>query len=359
MSDPKPEDKPARRPRYRGANPRRFSEKYKELQPGRYADDVAKVVAAGKTPAGSHRPIMIREILQVLAPEAGQVAVDCTLGYGGHSAAILKAVQTGGKLIALDVDPIEGPKAEARLRGLGFPEGSLVVLRRNFAGLAGLVAAEAAGGVDMILADLGLSSMQIDDPARGFTFKDDGPLDMRMDPTRGASASALIAGIGEAALARLLEENADEPLASAVAEAIVWARSRTPLMTTRALAEVVRAVYARSPQDEANDAVRRVFQAVRVAVNREFASLDALLRDLPACLKPGGRVAVLAFHSGEDRRVKSAFKEGLQAGVYASIADEVIRPSGEERRANPRSASAKLRFATRAETHREVPASDA
>ncbi len=348
MSGIYPEDKPKRRPRYRGANPRRFAEKYKELQPGRYAEDVAKVLAAGKTPAGSHRPILIREILEVLAPQAGQIAVDCTLGYGGHSAAILEAVQPGGKLIALDVDPIEGPKAEARLRGLGFPDESLVVLRRNFAGLAGLIAAEAAGGVDMILADLGLSSMQIDDPARGFTFKDDGPLDMRMDPTKGTSASALIAGIGEAALGKLLEENADEPLAAPVAGAIVRARSRVSLTTTRALADVVRAVYARRSEDEAGDAVRRVFQAIRIGVNHEFASLDALLRALPSCLKPGGRVAVLAFHSGEDRRVKSAFKDGLQAGVYASIVGEVVRASGEERRANPRSTSAKLRFAVRA-----------
>ena len=347
MSDTDPGDKPKRRPRYRGANPRRFSEKYKELQPGRYADDVAKVLAAGKTPAGSHRPIMIREITDVLAPKPGQVAVDCTLGYGGHSGAILEALQPGGRLIALDVDPIEGPKAEARLRALGFPDESLLVVRRNFAGLLGLVAAEATGGVDLILADLGLSSMQIDDPARGFTFKDDGPLDMRMDPTRGTSAASLLAGIGEAALARLLVENADEPLAEMVAEAIVRTRMRAPLATTQALADVVRAVYARRSEDEAGDAVRRVFQAIRIEVNHEFASLDALLRALPSCLKPGGRVALLAFHSGEDRRVKAAFKDGLQAGVYASIAPEVVRASGEERRSNPRSTSAKLRFAIR------------
>ena len=347
MSDPSPEEKPARRPRYRGANPRRFAEKYKELQPGRYPDEVAKAIAGGRTSAGSHRPILVREILMALSPKPGEVAVDCTLGHGGHAREILAAVQPGGRLIALDVDPIEGPKAEAGLRALGFPEGALSVWRRNFAGLSALLAAEAPGGADVILADLGLSSMQIDDPARGFTFKGDGPLDMRMDPARGRPASALLAGRDEAALTRLLAENADEPRADVVAAAIVRARARTPLATTRALAAVVRAAYARRPEGEAVDAIRRVFQAIRIAVNDEFAALAALLRALPSCLAPGGRVAVLTFHSGEDRRVKSAFKVGLQGGVYSSIANEVVRASAEERRANPRSTAAKLRFAVR------------
>ncbi len=347
MTESDPTDKPARRRRYRGANPRRFAEKYKELQPGRYPDDVAKVIAGGKTAAGSHRAIMVKEILEALAPKPGEVAVDCTLGYGGHARAILPALRPGGRLIGLDVDPIEGPKTEARLRELGFPAESLVVRRRNFAGLNALIAAEAPGGADLILADLGLSSMQIDDPSRGFTFKDDGPLDMRMDPTRGRPASALLVGIGEAALARLLDENADEPRAVEVAAALVRARARAPLATTQNLAAVVRAVYARRPDEEITAAIRRTFQAIRITVNDEFAALDAFLRALPACLVPGGRVAVLAFHSGEDRRVKSAFKEGFQTGVYAAIAPEVIRASAEERRANPRSTSAKLRFAVR------------
>ena len=347
MTDSSPDEKPARRPRYRGANPRRFAEKYKELQPDRYKGDVAKVIAAGKTPAGSHRAILVREVLEVLSPRPGEVAVDCTLGYGGHARELLAAVQPGGRLIALDVDPIEGPKAEARLRSSGVPEGSLVVRRRNFAGLSALLAAEAPGGADVILADLGLSSMQIDDPARGFTFKEDGPLDMRMDPARGRPASALLAGLDEAVLARLLDENADEPRAAEVAASIVRARTRAPLTTTRALAAAVRTAYARRPEEEVGDAIRRVFQAIRIVVNDEFAALDALLRALPSCLRPGGRVAVLSFHSGEDRRVKSAFKAGLQAGDYASIANEVVRASAEERRANPRSTSAKLRFAVR------------
>ena len=348
MTDSTPGDRPARRPRYRGANPRKFAEKYKELQPGRYPDDVAKVVAGGKTAAGSHRAIMVAEVLAALAPRPVEVAVDCTLGYGGHAAEILRAVQPGGRLIALDVDPIEGPRTEARLRALGFPAAALVVHRRNFAGLAALLAAEAPGGVDLILADLGLSSMQIDDPARGFTFKDDGPLDMRMDPSKGKSAAQWLAATHEVALARALAENADEPRAAEIAAAIVRARGRSPLATTRDLAAVVRAAYPRQPADAALDAVRRVFQAIRIAVNDEFAALDALLRALPAALAPGGRVAILSFHSGEDRRVKLAFKAGYDTGIYASTTTEVIRASPDERRANPRSTAAKLRVAVRA-----------
>ena len=347
MTDANPEDKPARRPRYRGANPRKFAEKYKEQQPDRYPGDVAKVIAAGKTAAGSHRAIMVAEILAALSPQPGEVAIDCTLGYGGHAADLLKAVQPGGRLIALDVDPIEGPRTEARLRDLGFPAESLVVHRRNFAGLAALVAAEAPGGANLILADLGLSSMQIDDPSRGFTFKDDGPLDMRMDPTRGRSASALLGALPELALSRLLTENADEPHATAIAAAIVRTRARTPVTTTRGLAAIVRAVYGRRVEDEVTAAVRRTFQAIRIATNDEFAALDALLRALPNCLAPGGRVAMLTFHSGEDRRVKLAFKEGYEIGVYARTTTEVIRATAEERRANPRSTSAKLRYAIR------------
>ena len=350
MSDPAC-GKPGRRPRYRGKNPRQFAQKYKEHQPGRYNDDVAKVLAGGKTPAGSHRPIMVREVLEVLGPRPGEVVVDATLGHGGHARALLAAVQPGGRLLGVDADPIELPKAEARLRALGFPPEAVVVRRMNFAGLAPFVLAESPGGADALLADLGLSSMQVDDPARGFTFKADGPLDMRMNPERGRSAAELLSSLGVAGLARLLVENADEPDAAELAEAILIAHAGRPLATTRALASVVRAAHARFPRrpdSTADDAVRRVFQALRIAVNDEFGSLDSLLRALPACLKPGGRVAILSFHSGEDRRVKSAFKDGLLDGIFASIAPEVVRASAEERRANPRSSSAKLRSAVRA-----------
>ena len=343
MTDSVPE-KPPRRPRYRGKNPREFRWKYKELDPGRYPDDVAKVLAAGKTPAGSHRPIMVREILEKLAPRPGEVAVDCTLGYGGHAREILAAIQPGGVLLGLDVDPIESAKTEARLRALGFPADSLWVRRGNFAGLPAHLAAEAPGGADVILADLGISSMQIDDPARGFSFKFDGPLDMRMNPTKGRPASDHLSTLDAARLTTILEDNADEPKARELADAILGAHARRPLESTLALAEVVRRVV---PARAADDTIRRVFQALRIAVNDEFGALASLLRVLPACLRPGGRVAILTFHSGEDRQVKRSFKEGFDAGVYSTIARDVVRASAEERRDNPRSSSAKLRFAVK------------
>ena len=349
LTDPTPE-KPLRRARYRGKNPRHFHEKYKEHQPDRYPDDVAKVIAGGKTPAGTHRPVMVAEILRVLGPRPGDVAVDCTVGYGGHARALLAAVQPGGRLLGLDADPIELPKTEARLRGLGLPPESIVLRRMNFAALPRFLAAEAPEGADLLLADLGLSSMQIDDPARGFSFKIAGPLDMRMNPTRGRTASALLSELGESGLAQLLAENSDEPHARELASAIHRAHAREPLVTTQALAAVVYEACARWPRlsdSTVEDLVRRVFQALRIAVNDEFGALTAFLRTLPTCLRPGGRVAILSFHSGEDRRVKSAFKEGLRDGGYVSIAEEVIRPSAEEKRDNPRSSSAKLRFAVR------------
>ncbi|QEH38979.1 Ribosomal RNA small subunit methyltransferase H [Aquisphaera giovannonii] len=347
MTVPEPQ-RPKRRVRYRGKNPRQFHEKYKEHRPDRYPDDVAKVISGGRTPAGMHRPIMTAEILAVLAPRPGDVAVDCTLGYGGHATALLAAIQPGGRLLGIDADPLEFPKTEARLHALGLPPGAVVLRRTNFAALPGFLADEAPEGADVVLADLGLSSMQIDDPARGFSFKSDGPLDMRMNPAKGRPASSLPSELGEAGLARIFAEHADEPHAREFAAAIQ--RAAKPPKTTHALAAIVREACERLrlPEDSADASVRRVFQALRIEVNDELGALASLLRALPGCLKPGGRVAVLSFHSGEDKRVKSAFKEGLRRGVFASIAPEVIRPSAEERRANPRSSSARLRYAVRA-----------
>ena len=326
-------EKPKRRQRYRGKNPRHFSEKYKEHAPERYAEDVAKVIASGKTPAGTHRPVMAREIMEVLSPRAGELAVDCTLGYGGHAQALLSALQPGGQLIGLDIDSIELPKTEARLRALGFGPETFTAYRKNYAGLARILPEPA----DIILADLGLSSMQLDNPTRGFTYKDDGPLDLRMNPQRGQTASALLASLDEPSLAALLRENADEPNSERIAQAIL----QESVSTTTQLVTTIR----RTGADE--DSVRRVFQALRIAVNDEFGALDAFLRDLPLCLKAGGRVAILTFHSGEDRRVKKSFLSGKRSGVYSEVAPEVVRTSAEELRANPRSRSAKLRWARR------------
>lgn len=307
-------------------------------------------MARGQTPVGTHRPIMVREILGVLMPRPGAVAVDCTLGYGGHAQELLAAVQPGGRLVGIDADPIELTQAEARLRALGFPPDTVILRRMNYAGVARFLSDVAPEGADVLLADLGLSSMQIDDPARGFTFKVDGPLDMRMNPKRGRTASDLLSVLDETGLARILAENSDEPDALELASAILVAHARRPITSTRSLAAVVQETVARQSRKSArseDDAVRRVFQALRIAVNDELGSLTALLRSLPSCLKPGGRVAILSFHSGEDRRVKSAFKDGLRDGTYTSIATEVIRASAEERRDNPRSSAAKLRFAVR------------
>jgi len=337
-STPKPHQ---RRPRYAGKHPHRFEEKYKERDPNRYAEEIRKVLASGKTPAGSHRPIMVAEILEILAPKPGEVAVDCTLGYGGHAEKILPRLQPGGMLLGLDADPIELPKAEARLRSLGFGPETFTAHRSNFAGLPQVLASASVIGADIILADLGVSSMQIDDPARGFSVKHEGPLDMRMNPERGQSASVLLQKIRADALASLLSENSDEPHAFVLASALAG----KTFATTSALAGAIRVALARRGTDVVDLSIRRVFQALRVAVNNEFSAFDTFLRNLPLCLNAGGRVAILTFHSGEDRRVKKSFEAGLRENVYAEIASTVTRPTAAERNANPRSASAKLRWA--------------
>jgi 16S rRNA (cytosine1402-N4)-methyltransferase len=344
MADSSTPEKPQRRQRYRGRNPRRFDEKYKERAPDRYPDAIAKVLSSGKTPAGSHRPIMVPEVLEILAPKPGDIAVDATLGHGGHACAILPRLIPGGHLFGLDVDPIELPRTEARLRDLGFGPDVFSIHRSNFAGLPQILSQAGHGGADLILADLGVSSMQIDDPVRGFSFKQEGPLDMRMNPQRGQSASAMIARIKPERLSNLLIENADEPNALTIGGALAG----KSFPTTISLATAIRESLPRSMKDgDADLSVRRTFQALRIAVNDEFSALDMFLRTLPGCLRPGGRAAILTFHSGEDRRVKKAFEAGAKEGFYAAIADEVIRASPGEQRANPRSTSAKLRWARR------------
>ncbi len=371
-----------RRPRYRGTHPRKFDEKYKELAPERYLETVAKVIASGKTPAGTHRSIMVAEILDALAPKPGEIAVDCTLGYGGHAQEMLSRLLPGGRLLGLDADPIELPKTEARLRALDFGADVFTTHRSNFAGLPqvlsaffsslsvnrptpnpseegsrtadarlpfpsseGLGVGSVAGvcGADIVLADLGVSSMQIDDPARGFSVKLDGPLDMRMNPQRGQPASDFLQKIKPAALVSLLGANSDEPHAATLAPLLAGKH----FATTRALSDAIRKALPRLNKDDVNMSVRRVFQTLRIAVNDEFSALETFLRNLPQCLNPGGRVAVLTFHSGEDRRVKKAFEAGFRDGLYSEIAREVVRPTPEERNSNPRSGPAKLRWAKR------------
>lgn len=288
---------------------------------------------------------MVSEILEVLSPRPGEMAVDCTLGYGGHTLEILAKLQSGGRLIGLDTDPIELPRAEARLRGAGFGPEVFTAVRSNFAGLPQVLAAENLPGADCILADLGLSSMQIDDPVRGFSTKSDGPLDMRMNPGNGFPVSALLKKISVTKLNRILDENADEPRAGELAELLAGRE----FLRTSELVGAVRIALPDMEREELDLTMRRVFQALRIAVNDEFSAIDTLLRNLPRCLNSGGRVAILTFHSGEDRRVKKAFQSGLREGHYVEVAREVIRPSSQERHQNPRSTSAKLRWARKPE----------
>ena len=339
-----------RRVRYKGTHPRSFREKYKELYPEKYGADVEKIIQSGKTPAGMHIPIMVEEILEVLDIQPGQVGYDATLGYGGHTRKMLEKLEGKGHLYATDVDPIESEKTCARLEAAGFGPDILTIRRMNFAEVD-----QVAPGVlfDFVLADLGVSSMQIDDPERGFTFKHDGPLDLRLDPTSGVSEAERLRELDEEELAAMLVENADEPYAGRIAKAVMRVYQRGGSVdTTKQLASIIEGALSFLPPAERKEAVKkscqRTFQALRIDVNSEFEVLYAFLEKLPTVLKPGGRAAILTFHSGEDRLVKKSFKQHLREGVYSEISEDVTRPSAEECYRNPRARSTKLRWAVRA-----------
>jgi 16S rRNA (cytosine1402-N4)-methyltransferase len=336
--------RPPRRKRYAGKNPRRFEDKYKEHSPELHPETIAKVIASGKTPAGFHIPIMVDECLTALCLQPGHIGVDCTLGHGGHATAILQKIIPGGKLIGLDLDPIELPKTEARLRSIGYPSEAFQPIHSNYAGIAKALQTSGESQVDFIFADLGCSSMQLDDPGRGFSFKTPGPLDMRMNPHRGLPASQWLARIKPEKLETVLSFNSDEPRADLLAPCL--AGKNFP--DTPSLANAIRQCLAPVTGDanEIEKTIRRVFQAIRIAINEEFIALDAFLRVFPACLKPGGRIAILTFHSGEDRRVKQCFKTLYRAGILSEISSDPIIATPQERHQNPRSTSAKLRFAT-------------
>jgi 16S rRNA (cytosine1402-N4)-methyltransferase len=350
MTDASPPHK--RRVRYAGTHPRQFEEKYKELDPTRHAAEVDKVMLRGQTPAGMHRSICVDEILAILKPAPGETGLDVTLGFGGHTQALLPLVLPGGRMFGMDVDPIELPRTTARLRALGFGEDALSVHRSNFSELATLLP-WTNGGFDFVLADLGVSSMQIDNPARGFSFRADGPLDLRLDPTSGQSASELLLCVTRHRLRDLLTDNSDEPYAVELAAALQGQYVETTVQLADLVRTAMALVFKRSmPEEErlveTKKALQRTFQALRIEVNDEFGVLDKMLLNLPNCLKPGGRVAILSFHSGEDRRVKKCFQTGERNGTFSSVAPDPIRASFEEQRSNPRSSSAKLRWAVRA-----------
>ncbi|MGN0511202.1 MAG: 16S rRNA (cytosine(1402)-N(4))-methyltransferase RsmH [Lachnospiraceae bacterium] len=345
------EKKHKRRVRYSGTHPKSYKEKYKELNPEKYADTVAKVISKGGTPAGMHISICVQEILDFLQIQPGQIGLDATLGYGGHTKEMLKCLQSKGHIYALDVDPIESEKTKARLLEQGFGEDILTVKLLNFANID-QVATE-AGKFDFVLADLGVSSMQIDNPDRGFSYKVEGPLDLRMNPQKGISAAERLKHIDKEELVGMLIENSDEPYAEEIAKSVLSRqRKGQEILTTTDLKQTIEDALSFLPAADRKEAVKkscqRTFQALRIDVNSEFEVLYQFLEKLPDVLAPGGRVAILTFHSGEDRLVKKSFKECYKAGVYSEICKDVIRPSAEECVRNSRARSTKMRWAIRA-----------
>lgn len=340
-----------RRLRYKGTHPRKFEEKYKELNPEKYADTVAKVISKGSTPAGMHISIMVKEILDFLQIQPGQKGLDATLGYGGHTRRMLEQLQGKGHLYGLDVDPIEIVKTTQRLHEAGYGEDVFTSIQENFANIA-KVAGE-YGPFDFVLADLGVSSMQIDNPERGFSYKLDGPLDLRLNPQKGVSAAQRLTQVTEDELAGMFVENSDEPYAQQIAAVIMKEMKKgQKIDTTTKLRECIETALAfltenKEKKDILKKSCQRVFQALRIDVNSEFEVLDQFLYSLPQVMAPQGRIAILTFHSGEDRMVKKAFKQYYKEGIFSEIAEDVIRPSAEECRNNGRARSTKMRWAIR------------
>lgn len=343
--------KPQRRLRYKGTHPKSFTEKYKELNPEQYAEDIAKVMQQGRTPAGMHRSICVNEIIDFLKIVPGQIGLDATLGYGGHSLEMLKYLSPGGKLYATDVDPFELPRTRDRLASFGYGPEVLIVKKMNFSQIDQI--SDEAGPLNFVLADLGVSSMQIDNPERGFSFKVEGPLDLRLNPKTGKSAAALLKTISLDELAGLLLENADEPYHTQIARAIISGiENGKEIATTTQLKDIISEALeflpANNRREEIKKSCQRCFQALRIDVNDEFEALEKFLEKLPDALASGGRVAILSFHSGEDRRVKKSFQRFFREGIYCEVAPDPVRPSLEECSMNPRARSAKLRWAIKA-----------
>lgn len=340
-----------RRPRYKGKYPKRFEEKYKELQPEKYQDTIEHVISKGNTPAGMHISIMVNEILGFLKIQPGEIGFDATLGYGGHTKAMLQQLQGQGHIYATDVDPVESAKTKKRLADQGFGEEILTIRLQNFCTIDEI--AKEVGGFDFILADLGVSSMQIDNPERGFSFKTEGPLDLRLNQQSGISAAERLDTISRDELAGMLYENSDEPYCEELARAITdEIRKGNRIDTTTKLRQVIEKTLDFLPEKEKKDTIKktcqRVFQALRIDVNHEFEVLYEFMEKLPGALKPGGRVAILTFHSGEDKLVKRALKEGFRDGIYSEYAKDVVRPSAQECAQNARAHSTKMRWAVRA-----------
>ena len=352
QKDNNTQDKPhKRRVRYKGTHPRTFAEKYKEHNPEKYKDTIEKVISKGSTPAGMHISIMVQEILDFLEIKPGQKGIDATLGYGGHTSKMLEKLEGKGHVYGLDIDPIEIEKTKKRLKDKGFGEDIFTGVNINFKDIDKV--AEKYGPFDFVLADLGVSSMQIDNPERGFTYKYEGPLDLRLNPNQGISAAERINSISLDELEGMLIENSDEPYAYEIAKTVVEERRKNKIETTTQLKDIVEKALVYLPKKEKEETVKkscaRTFQALRIDVNNEFEVLYDFLEKLPNVLAPNGRVAILTFHSGEDRLVKKSFKALKKQGVYSDVARDVIRPGKEECMRNPRAKSTKMRWAIKSE----------
>lgn len=344
------EQKYQRRPRYKGTHPKAFKDKYKELQPEIYADAVAKVIQKGNTPAGMHRSICVKEILEFLQISPGQTGLDATLGYGGHTLEMLKYLNSEGHLYAADVDSIELPRTRERLERLGYGPEMLTVMHTNFSNIDQITSQ--SGPLNFVLADLGVSSMQIDNPERGFSFKTEGPLDLRLNSSKGICAADRLKTISQDELQGMFLENADEPHAEEIARAVFSTiKKGTDIVTTSQLRQIIKDTLKFIPEKDRENEIKkscqRCFQALRIDVNNELEMLYEFLEKLPEALAEGGRAAILTFHSGEDRLVKKSFQRFYREGIYSEIAAEAIRPSAEECSSNSRARSAKLRWAVK------------
>lgn len=301
--------------------------------------------------SAAHVSVLPSQVLETLAPKPGDAIIDCTLGLGGHSAEILRRILPGGQLVGIDFDPASLELARKRLEKVPRGKKRMHLFQGNFAAIPTYLAQAGIEKVDGILADLGVSSPQIDDAERGFSYRQKGPLDMRMDPARGQSAADLINRLPEAELAAAFLELGDEEDAGQIARLIVERRKVKRIETTQELSAVVcqarRFTMERAAGAKLHPAAR-TFQALRILVNREMPNLERLLAVAPEILKPGGRIAIISFHSGEDRRVKKLFKAGFDDGIYSELSWEPVTADLEEVQANPRSRSAKLRWARRA-----------
>lgn len=343
-----------RRPRYSGTHPRKFSQKYKERDPQAYPHLHRRLRAKGKTPAGAHVPIMVPEVMATLKPKPGEIVADCTLGYGGHARHFAQHLGSTGRIIGFEVDGSELEKTKKRLSEI---EAGLTVYHKNYAGIESVLHQEKLTGFDIIFADIGVSSMQVDDPSRGISYKHKGPLDMRMDSRLKETGADLLQKLSAQEISEALNQLSDEPDHERIAAAIVAQREISPITQTNQLIRLIFKVKNLTPQAWKEQQQRkfntlhpaaRSFQALRIMVNDELGALRQLLRVAPQCLNPGGRIGIMSFHSGEDRLVKSAFTEGKAAGIYTAVTPQPLVPRRQEIMQNPRSSAAKYRYAVKA-----------